>query len=84
MISFFADFGGNIFKSISHIGTPTVVSSDLEYSKILKNERFKESRVGFKKFEDNPEDPEILQQLQTHLNAERYLRRLLDRIPAID
>ena len=32
----------------------------------------------------NPEDPEILQQLQTHLNAERYLRRLLDRIPAID
>jgi molecular chaperone HscB len=38
----------------------------------------------FKKFEDNPEDPEILQQLQTHLNAERYLRRLLDRIPAID
>jgi len=35
----------------------------------------------FKKFEGSPEDSEILQQLQTHLNAERYLRRLLDRIP---
>ena len=38
----------------------------------------------FKKFEGSPEDSEILQQLQTHLNAERYLRRLLDRIPMND
>jgi molecular chaperone HscB len=38
----------------------------------------------FKNFKDLPEDSEILQQLQTHLNAERYLRRLLDRIPATD
>ena len=38
----------------------------------------------FKKFKDLPEDINILQQLQTHLNAARYLRRLLDRIPAID
>ena len=34
----------------------------------------------FKKFETSPENTEILQQLQTELNAERYLRRLLDRI----
>ena len=34
----------------------------------------------FKKFETSPENTEILQQLQTQLNAERYLRRLLDRI----
>ena len=34
----------------------------------------------FKKFETSPDNPEILQQLQTQLNAERYLRRLLDRI----
>ena len=34
----------------------------------------------FKKFETSPENHEILQQLQTQLNAERYLRRLLDRI----
>ena len=34
----------------------------------------------FKKFETSPENIEILQQLQTQLNAERYLRRLLDRI----
>jgi molecular chaperone HscB len=38
----------------------------------------------FKKHEDHPEDSGILQQLQTHLNAERYLRRLLERIPATD
>jgi molecular chaperone HscB len=38
----------------------------------------------FKKHEDHPEDSGILQQLQTHLNAERYLRRLLERIPASD
>jgi len=38
----------------------------------------------FKNFKDLPEDSDILQQLQTHLNAERYLRRLLDRIPATD
>ena len=38
----------------------------------------------FKKFKDLPEDFKILQQLQTHLNAARYLRRLLDRIPVID
>ena len=36
----------------------------------------------FKEYEDHPEDPKILQQLQTHLNAERYLRRLLERITA--
>ena len=34
----------------------------------------------FKKFETSPENHKILQQLQTQLNAERYLRRLLDRI----
>ena len=34
----------------------------------------------FNKFETSPENTEILQQLQTQLNAERYLRRLLDRI----
>ncbi len=34
----------------------------------------------FKKLETSPESPEILQQLQTQLNTERYLRRLLDRI----
>ena len=38
----------------------------------------------FKNFKDLPEDSEILQQLQTHLSAERYLRRLLDRISATD
>ena len=38
----------------------------------------------FKKFEGSPEDSEILQQLQTHLNVERYLRRLLDRIQTND
>ena len=43
---------------------------------------FNESNYGalFKKFENSPENHEILQQLQTQLNAERYLRRLLDRI----
>ena len=35
----------------------------------------------FRKFKDLPEDFNILQNLQTHLNAARYLRRLLDRIP---
>ena len=34
----------------------------------------------FKKLETSPESTEILQQLQTQLNIERYLRRLLDRI----
>ena len=34
----------------------------------------------FKKLENSPESTEILQQLQTNLNVERYLRRLLDRI----
>ena len=34
----------------------------------------------FKKIETTPENTEILQQLQTQLNTERYLRRLLDRI----
>ena len=34
----------------------------------------------FKKLETTPESTEILQQLQTKLNTERYLRRLLDRI----
>ena len=34
----------------------------------------------FKKLETSPESSEILQQLQTQLNTERYLRRLLDRI----
>jgi len=38
----------------------------------------------FKKHEDHPEDSRILQKLQTHLNAERYLRRLLERIPVTD
>jgi len=38
----------------------------------------------FKKHEDHPEDPGIIQQLQTNLNAERYLRRLLERIQAND
>ena len=38
----------------------------------------------FKKHEEQPEDSGILQQLQTHLNAERYLRRLLERIPVAD
>ena len=43
---------------------------------------FNESNYGalFKKFENSPENHEILQHLQTQLNAERYLRRLLDRI----
>ena len=43
---------------------------------------FIESNYGalFKKFENSPENHEILQQLQTQLNAERYLRRLLDLI----
>ena len=34
----------------------------------------------FKILETSPDDTEILQQLQTQLNTERYLRRLLDRI----
>ena len=34
----------------------------------------------FKKLETSPENTEILKQLQTQLNTERYLRRLLDRI----
>ena len=34
----------------------------------------------FKKFENSPENHEILQHLQTQLNVERCLRRLLDRI----
>ena len=34
----------------------------------------------FKKLENSPENTEILQQLQTQLNTERYLRRLLDRM----
>ena len=34
----------------------------------------------FKKLETSPENTEIHQQLQTQLNTERYLRRLLDRI----
>ena len=34
----------------------------------------------FKKLETSPESTEILQQLQTQLNIERYLRRLLDRL----
>ena len=34
----------------------------------------------FKKLKTSPENTEILQQLQTQLNTERYLRRLLDRI----
>ncbi|MED5240819.1 MAG: Fe-S protein assembly co-chaperone HscB [SAR324 cluster bacterium] len=34
----------------------------------------------FKKLENSPENTEILQQLQTQLNTERYLKRLLDRI----
>ena len=34
----------------------------------------------FKKLETSPENTEILQQLQTQLNIERYLRRLLDRL----
>ena len=34
----------------------------------------------FKKLETSPENTEILQHLQTQLNTERYLRRLLDRI----
>ena len=38
----------------------------------------------FRKYEDNPEDTVIPQQLQTNLNAERYLRRLIERIPAND
>ena len=43
---------------------------------------FNESNYAalFKKFENLPENHEILQQLQSQLNAERYLRRLLDRI----
>jgi len=38
----------------------------------------------FKKFKEFPGNFNILQQLQTHLNAERYLRRLLERIPSAD
>ena len=34
----------------------------------------------FKKLETSPENTELLQQLQTLLNTERYLRRLLDSI----
>ena len=37
--------------------------------------------VLFRKYEENPEDTTIPQQLQTNLNAERYLKRLLERIP---
>ena len=49
---------------------------------LQKRHTFIESNYGalFKKFENSPENHEILQQLQTQLNAERYLRRLLDRI----
>ena len=36
--------------------------------------------VLFKKLETSPNSTEIIQQLQTQLNIERYLRRLLDRI----
>ena len=34
----------------------------------------------FKKLEKSQNDYNLLQQLQINLNAERYLRRLLDRI----
>ena len=34
----------------------------------------------FKKLENSPKKIEILQQIQTQLNTERYLKRLLDRI----
>ncbi len=37
--------------------------------------------VLFTRYEENPRDSKIPQQLQTNLNAERYLKRLLERIP---
>jgi len=49
-----------------------------------KNEIETDYAPLFRKYEDNPEDTLIPQQLQTHLNAERYLRRLIERIPATD
>ena len=49
---------------------------------IQKRYNFIESNYAdmFKKIETSPENTEFLQQLQTLLNAERYLRRLLERI----
>ena len=49
---------------------------------LQKRYNFIESNYAalFKKLETSPENTEILQQLQTQLNTERYLRRLLDRI----
>ena len=40
--------------------------------------------VLFTKFEENPKNSKIPQELQTILNAERYLKRLLERIPTIE
>jgi len=53
------------------------MNEDLQY-----RYNFIESKYAslFKKLETSPENTEILQQLQTQLNTERYLRRLLDRI----
>ena len=60
-----------------------------DQSALKKNERGSTNRYNFiesnyaslfKKLETSPENTEILQQLQTQLNTERYLRRLLDRI----
>jgi len=47
-----------------------------------KRHNFIESNFAslFKKFEPSSENTEILQQLHTQLNTERYLRRLLDRL----
>ena len=46
-----------------------------------KNNIEAEYFVLFRKYEENPEDSKIPQQLQTNLNAERYLKRILERIP---
>ena len=53
------------------------ISEDLQerYNIIVSN-----YATLFKKLETSPENTEILQQLQTQLNTERYLKRLLDRI----
>ena len=51
-----------------------------------KDLRLKQNKIEkkipslFKKLGDQPNDLEILQLLQTNLNAERYLRRLIERI----
>ena len=61
-----------------------------ELSKLLEN-LFKRRNnlilyysVIFKKFDRCDNNSQLLQQLQTNLNAERYLHRLIERIPEKD